>query len=171
MSTVQAEISFEHDDFEFDSLEDELRVEGLCRQLLHQFYHHLQNNDLTPQRASELAYAVDYYVRDYLLDFLQQNILRPQPGQLRYFAASWYITRTLEPELVVLDRHLDGIIAWYRFLRELHLITADELATLEQEAAQRNYYADRIERFLSLYGEGFEAWDRECPLGGLSVCR
>lgn len=159
-------IEFDHEDFEFETLEDELRVDDLCRQLLQQFYNHLQNIDLTPQRASELAYSVDYFVRDYLLDFLQQNVLRPRPGQLRYFAASWYITRTLEPDLVVLERHLDGIIAWYRFLRDRHLISADELAMLEQEAVQRDFYCSRLKDFLALAGEGYEAWDRACPLTG-----
>ncbi|MGB4600298.1 MAG: hypothetical protein WBI04_10060 [Trichlorobacter sp.] len=164
MPDNQTMIEFDHEDFEFETLEDELRVDGLCRQLLHQFYNHLQNIDLTPQRASELAFSVDYFVRDYLLDFLQQNVLRPLPGQLRYFAASWYITRTLEPELVVLERHLDGIIAWYRFLRERHLISTDELAMLELEADQREYYRGRIERFLALAGKGYEEWDHECTL-------
>lgn len=158
------QIVFEHDNFEFDSLEDELRVDGLCRQLLEKFYHHLQNTGLTPEQASDLAYSADYFVRDYHLDFLQQNILRPCSGHVRYFAASWYITRTLEPEMAVLERHLTGIVAWYRFLREQHLISSDELADVEQEAAQLDYYRDRMERFLSLAGDGYDAWDRECQL-------
>lgn len=157
-------IECEHEDFDFETLDEELRVDGLCRQLLEQFYHHLQKNGMVPDAASGLAYSADYFVRDYLLDFLRQNILRPQPGIVQYFAASWYITRTLEPEMAVLERHLEGVVAWYRFLRECHLISADELADIEQEALQRDFYRDRIERFMALVGEGYEAWDRECPL-------
>lgn len=163
-SMSQPTITFEHEDFDFETLDDELRVDGLCRQLLEQFYNHLQYSGLTPENASCLAYSVDYFVRDYLLDFLQQNILRPLPGHVRYFAANWYITRTLEPEMAVLGQHLTGIVAWYRFLRERHLIAADELVEIEQDAAQIDYYHNRIERFLALAGDGYEAWDRECPL-------
>jgi hypothetical protein len=83
------QVIFEHADFDFDGLEDELRVDGLCRQLLERFYIYLQNSGLTPEQASGLAYSADYFVRDYLIDFLQQNILRPLSGHVRYFAASW----------------------------------------------------------------------------------
>lgn len=158
------QIGFDHEDFEFDSLEDELRVDGLCRQLLERFYHHLLATGLTPEQASDYAYSTDYFVRDYLVDFLQQNVLRPQPGLVRYFAASWYITRTLEPEVAVLERHLAGIVAWYRFLREQHLISSGELTDVEQEAWQLDYYRDRIGQFLSLAGDGYDAWDRACQL-------
>lgn len=158
------QIAFDHDDFEFEGLEDELRVDGLCRQLLEKFYHHLQHTGLNPEQASGLAYSADYFVRDYQLDFLQQNILRPLSGHVRYFAASWYITRTLEPEMAVLERHLAGVVAWYRFLREQHLISSAELTDVEQEASQLDYYRDRMERFLSLAGDGYDVWDRECLL-------
>jgi len=158
------QVIFEHADFDFDGLEDELRVDGLCRQLLERFYIYLQNSGLTPEQASGLAYSADYFVRDYLIDFLQQNILRPLSGHVRYFAASWYITRTLEPEMVVLEHHLAAIAAWYRFLRQQHLISSDELAEVEQEATQVAYYRDRMERFLALAGDGYDAWDQECLL-------
>lgn len=158
------QITFEHADFDFESLEDELRVDGLCRQLLEKFYFHLQNSGVSPEQASGLAYSADYFVRDYMIDFLQLNILRPLVGHVRYFAASWYITRTLEPEMAVLERHLTGIVAWYRFLREQHLISSDELADIEQEASQLDYYRDRMERFLSLAGDGYDVWERECQL-------
>lgn len=157
------QITFEHADFDFESLEDELRVDGLCRQLLEKFYFHLQNSGLTPEQASGLAYSADYFVRDYVIDFLQQNILCPQPGLVRHFAGNWYITRTLEPEMEVLERHLEGVVAWYRFLRQQHLISADELAEVERDAAPLDYFKDRMERFLSLAGDGYEAWDAECP--------
>ena len=33
-----------------------------------------------------------------------------------------------------------------------------------EEVDQREYYRARIERFLELKGDGYEAWERECPL-------
>lgn len=164
MPDKQPQIEFEHDDFDFVTLEEELRVDERCRTLLQQFYAYLQIGGVTPEHASELAYAADYYVRDYVLDFSRQNLVRPVAGLVRRYAASWYATRTLEPDMAVLERHLDAIGAFYRFLHDRHLIGVDELAMITAEVEQRDYYRARIERFLELKGDGYEAWERECPL-------
>jgi len=161
---LHMEIEFEQDDFDFTTLEDELRVDGLCQSLLKQFYQHLQLAGRTPQQASELAYAVDFYLRDYVLDFSRQNVMRPQPGLVRRFAANWFITHTLDPEAAILERHLEGIKEFYRYLHGRHFISREELTWLEKEAAQSEYYRQRIENFLAIYGEGYTAWDAECPL-------
>lgn len=158
------EIVFDHEDFDFETLEEELKVDEQCQKLLQQLYAWLQRQDLTPERASELAYSADYYVRDYVLDFLRCNVLRPQPGQVRFFAGNWYITRTMEPEITVLQRHLEGIAAFYRFLREHQLIGAEELAVIEAELGPSDFYHERINRFLDLKGDGYEAWECECSL-------
>ena len=162
----QTEIEFEHEDFDFTTLEDELRVDELCQSLLKHFYQHLQLGGRPPQQASDLAYAVDFYLRDYVLDFARQNVMRPQPGIVRRFAANWFITHTLDPEPAMLERHLEGIREFYRYLHGLHFISREELAWLEQEAAQSDYYRQRIEDFLGIYGDGYVAWEAECPLNG-----
>ncbi len=158
------EIVFDHEDFDFETLEEELKVDEQCRKLLQHLYAWLQLQGQTPERASELAYSADYYVRDFLLDFLRSNVLRPQPGQVRFFAGNWYITRTMEPEITVLQRHLDGIAAFYRFLCNRQLIAAKELAMIEAELGPCDYYQERINRFLDLKGDGYEEWERECAL-------
>jgi hypothetical protein len=158
------EIEFEHDDFDFTSLEDELRVDELCQSLLKHFYQHLQLCGRTPQQASDLAYAVDFYLRDYVLDFVRQNVMRPQPGLIRRFAANWYITHTLDPEAALLERSLEGIREFYRFLHGQHFICREELAWLENETMQTDYYRQRIENFLAIYGDGYVAWEAECPV-------
>ncbi|HEX9079962.1 MAG TPA: hypothetical protein VF795_10260 [Desulfuromonadaceae bacterium] len=163
--TKLPEIEFEHDDFAFgDDMEEELRVDERCRTLLQRFYLHLQESGLEPQQASDLAFCADYYVRDYLLDFGRQNVARPQPGVVRRFAATWFITRTLDPEMAVLERHLEAIRRFYRFLHGQHLISAEELAMIEEEAGQGEYYRQRIESFLAITGDGYIAWEAECPL-------
>ena len=157
------EIVFEHDDFEFTNLEEELQVDQRCQLVLKYFYLHLQQQGMAAGRASELAFSADLYVRDYLLDFARQNIVRPQPGIVRIFAASWFITHTLDPELALLERHLSAIAEFYRFLNRQHYISADELAFLLEEAGQVDFYQKRIDSFLSINGDGFVAWDSECP--------
>ena len=158
------EIVFDHEDFDFETMEEELKVDEQCQKLLQQFYIWLQQRDLTPEQASELAYSADYYLRDYVLDFLQRNALRPQPGQVRYFAGNWYITRTLEPEIAVLERHLAAIAALYRFMYELNLVNSEQLDQVQQETVELKHFQQRIESFLALAGEGYEAWDHACSL-------
>jgi hypothetical protein len=160
------DIEFEHNDFDFTTLEDELQVDERCQSLLKQFYQFMQLNGRTPQQASDLAFCVDFYLRDYVLDFCRQNVVRPQPGIIRKFAANWYITHTLDPEVVLLERNLEGITEFYRFLHGQHFICREELSWLENEAAQTDYYRQRIESFLAIYGEGYTAWEVECSLNG-----
>ena len=165
--TKQPEIEFEHDDFALsDNMEEELQVDERCQTLLQRFYQHLQDSGLEIQQASDLAFCADYYLRDYLLDFSRQNVARPEPGTVRRFAATWFITRTLDPEMAVLERHLEAIRRLYRFLHALHLISAEELAMIEEEAGQSEYYRQRIESFLAITGDGYIAWEAECPLRG-----
>lgn len=164
--TKQPEIEFEHDDFDFSDMEEELRVDERCQALLQRFYLHLHTTGLEVQQASDLAFCADYYVRDYLLDFARQNVVRPQPDIVRRFAATWFITHTLDPEMTVLERHLEAIRQFYRFLHSQHLISAEELAMIEDEAGQEAYYRQRIESFLAITGDGYIAWEAECPLKG-----
>jgi hypothetical protein len=157
------EIEFEHEDFEFVTLEEELQVNERCQQLLKHFYLYLQQQGMDTERSSELAFSADLYLRDYLLDFARQNVVQPQPGIIKKFAASWFITHTLDPEMSQLEQHLTAIVALYRYLREQHFISLQELAVLEAEAAQVDYFKERIATFLALSGDGFAAWDAECP--------
>ncbi|MBI2354857.1 MAG: hypothetical protein HYV06_07500 [Deltaproteobacteria bacterium] len=163
---MHPEIEFEHDDFDLATIEDEIRVDESCQSLLKRFYQDLQVCGYTAQRASDLAYSADFYLRDYLLDFARQNVVRPQPGIVRRFAATWFITRTLDPEISALERHLEGIRELYRYLHRQHLISADELAFIEAEADQTEYYRQRIESFLAISGDGYIAWEEQCPLRG-----
>jgi hypothetical protein len=157
------EIEFEYNDFEFDTLDEELQVDQRCQQLLKHFYLNLLQRGMTAEVASEIAFSTDLYLRDYLLDFGRQNVVRPQPGIIRKFAGSWFITHTLDPEFLMLEQHLKSIMEFYRYLRSQHLISGDELAFLEQEAGETELYKIRINDFIGLTGASFVAWDQECP--------
>ena len=100
------EIEFEQDDFDFTTIDEELVVDERCQQILKHFYLFLQQQGMTPEEASDLAFSADLYLRDYLIDFGRQNIVRPKPGIVTTFAGSWFITHTLDPELALLERHL-----------------------------------------------------------------
>ena len=159
-----AEVVFEHDDFDFASLDEELQADQRCQELLKHFYLHLQAEGLTAEQASDLAFAADYFLRDYVIDFLRQNVVRPAPGLVRRYAATWFITRTLDPEMAVLSRHLEAIQRLYRYMHTLHLVSAEELAVLEDEAAQEDYYRNRIDSFCAISGDGYVHWEAAEPL-------
>ena len=161
--TESLEIEFEHDDFEFDTIDEELLVDERCQQILKQFYLYLQQQGMAAEKASELAFSADLYLRDYLIDFGRQNIVRPRPGIVTTFAGSWFITHTLDPEFAALECHLTALTELYCYLHRRHLISADERTFLLAEAAQLEYYRLRIESFRNLSGDGFVAWDAECP--------
>lgn len=157
------EIEFEHDDFDFDNIDEELVVDERCQEILKRFYLYLQQQGMPVEEASEMAFSADLYLRDYLIDFGEQNIVRPVPGTITVFAGSWFITHTLDPEYAMLERHLKAIIALYKYLHLQHLISAEELKFLMHEAAQNDFYQQRIDSFLSLTGEGFAEWDAKSP--------
>jgi hypothetical protein len=161
--TQSPEIEFDRDDFEFDTIDEELLVDGRCQQILKRFYLFLQQQGMKAEQASELAFSADLYLRDYLIDFGRQNIVRPRPGIVTTFAGSWFITHTLDPEFVTLERHLTAISELYRFMHRQHLISADELSSLLKEAGELECYRQRIDSFLNLTGDGFAAWDAGCP--------
>ncbi|HIJ80451.1 MAG TPA: hypothetical protein HPP76_01935 [Desulfuromonadales bacterium] len=157
------EIDFDYDDFQFESIDEELQVDERCQRILKCFYLYLQQEGMNAERASEYAYSADLYVRDYLLDFARQNIVAPQPGLIRIFAASWFITHTLDPDMLMLERHLAAIVEFYNFLHRQHFISMAELAFLAEEAEETEYYQKRVSSFLNITGDGFAVWDAECP--------
>lgn len=167
MSVDKPEIEFEHADFDFTSLEDELLVDQRCQELLKHFYIWLINDGVLPEKASELAFSADFYLRDYLLDFAQKNLLRPEPSLVKRFAATWFVTHTLDPEMKVLERHLAGIKTFYCYLHyQKRLISKGELKLIEDETALTDYYLKRIESFYEITGDGYLAWEGECPHRG-----
>lgn len=155
--------AFTYDDFTDVTLDQELEIDGQYQHLLNQFYQTLLKQGMEPERASGLAFSADLYLRDYLLDFARQNVARPVPGIVTRFGATWFITHTLDPEMTVLNRHLDAIGELYRYLQGEHLISTEELAFLVEETAQRDFFVRRIESFLAITGDGYEAWEAVCP--------
>ena len=158
-------------DFTLGSLDDDLRVDRLCKGLLMRFYEQLLADGLDPVLATSHAGGADYFLRDFVIDRLLANPLGGEPGLVRRFAATWYIISTLEPDAAELGRVLDGVAEFYRFLHRNGLVSAAYLASVESECADRDYYAGRIDAFWAITGDGYLAWERECPLAltGTSV--
>lgn len=153
-------------DFGIITLEDELKVDGLCRELLISFYNDRLGSGLSEHEATLLANSADFYLRDYLIGARQLNLLESEPGVVRKFAGNWYIVTTMEPVIEEIEEHLNGIREFYRFLNNNSAIDASFLAAIEADCADLQFYKARIESFWDIKDDGYYQWERECSLKG-----
>lgn len=151
-------------DFNLATLEDELRVDSLCRELLLEFYNQRVASGMPEHDATLLASSADYFVRDYLVGARQLNILEIQGGEVRRFAGNWYIVNTLEPDIDELERHLAGVREFFRFLAENSAISYETFAGIDSNCASLEFYKSRIEGFWNIQGDGYFEWERGCSL-------
>lgn len=146
------------------SLEDELRVDKLCSDLLHRFYCESMDSGLTPHEATALAGAADFFVRDFVVSIKMRSVFDERPGIVRQFAGNWYIANTMEPLASEIEGYLAGIRAFYRFLHGHQLISLKFLTAIEAECDDLAYYSDRIDSFWDIADDGYFAWEKECTL-------
>ena len=151
--------------YDTGTLEDELRVNRLCKQLLKQFHRHLLDVlQLDPLEAGEQAAGADYFLLDFMIDNQRANIFAGSAQYLRKFAGNWYIVNNLEPNSDELQVMLAGTANFYRYCAELTLINLESAEQIAATCRQIDYYQQRIEVFLDISGDGYIAWDQECPL-------
>ena len=160
-------LSLQNSDFAIATIEDEVRVDGLCRDLLMAFYRELQAEGGDPEVATELARSADYFVRDFVVGFKQWHLFDESRSPVRPFAGNWYIVNTLEPTSGELAKHLAGILAFYRFLARHELISATFLERVEAECNDHPFYEERIRCFWEITGDGYYEWERNCPVRGV----
>lgn len=146
------------------TLEDEVRVDKLVSDLLHRFYEEIQLTGMTPEDATALAGAADYFTRDFVVSIKGRSIFDERAGIVRQFAGNWYIVNTLEPLISEIEGYLAGVREFYRFLYGHQLISLKFLKAIEAECSELDYYAGRIESFWDIVGDGYLAWERECTL-------
>jgi CRISPR/Cas system-associated exonuclease Cas4 (RecB family) len=158
------ELKIDKRDFVPTTLDDEVRVDKLCSDLLQRFYRESMMAGLSPELATVLASSADYFIRDFVVSIKNRSIFEERPGLVRQFAGNWYIVNTLEPDAAEIERYLDGIKEFYRFLHGHQLISLKFLQSIEAECAQLDYYAGRIESFWEIKGDGYQAWEKECTL-------
>ncbi len=160
----ESEAGISKGEFDIKSLEDEVRVDGLCRELLKRFYLQLMEDGMSPEEATARADSADFYVRDFVIDRKRRNLFAEVPGIVRQFAGNWYIVSTMEPNIGQLSSHLVGIKAFYGFLLGHGLISGSFMEQIGRECDDTDYYDRRIESFWEIRGNGYEAWERECTI-------
>ncbi len=155
---------YNRSDFDIVTLDDELRVDSLCRDILMAFYNDRLEAGLGEEEATLLANSADYFIRDYVVGFRQANILAETGGLVRGFAGNWYIVNTLEPSAREIATHLRGIREFYHYLRRQGAIGDGFLAFIDRECSDLEYYGRRIESFWNIKGDGYYEWEGECSL-------
>jgi hypothetical protein len=151
-------------DFDQVTIEDALRVDNLCQDLLMKFYQWMLDNGVDAVEATSHARGADYFLRDFVVDIKQRNIFSEIAGTVRQFAGNWYIVNTLEPDLEVLFRHLEGVRRFYGFLHICGLISDWFLKEVERECDDHDFYRERLDSFWEIRGDGFLVWERKCSL-------
>lgn len=163
---LENELTINKHDFRLGTLDDELRVDGLCKELLMHFYSQLLEEGVSADKATLLANGADYFLRDFVVAIKERNLFDEQAGLVRQFAGNWYIMNTLEPNIGELSGYLEGIKSFYRFLRDCDLISSGYLDEIEKECIDTDFYESRIASFWDIKGDGYVAWERECTLKG-----
>lgn len=156
---------YDRNKYKIETLEDEIRVDQICKLLLLEYHQYLlKNMEIAPLEAGSMASGADYYLRDFMIDNRRTNIFQISPELIQSFAGNWYIINTLEPNMVELESILLGTSHFYNYCIEKMLVTSSTAEKVGQACSQLSYYQQRIESFHNLSGDGFTAWDKSCPL-------
>jgi hypothetical protein len=152
-------------DYDIKSLDDEIRVDKLCVDLLRHLYQDLtRQTALAPEQAGERCHGADYFLREFVISDRQKNIFAVEASDIRQFAGHWYITHALEPDLTELKNILCGVSEFYAFLSRQGLVTGTAADDITSQCQNIDYYQQRIEDFWTIEGDGFIAWRLACPL-------
>ena len=156
---------FDRKSYLIASLDDEIRVDHLCKVLLKEFHKHLlEDKEISPLEAGSMASGADYYLRDFMIDNRRTNIFKISPELIYSFAGNWYIINTLEANMVELKDILVGVDHFYSYCAEKKILTRSMAEKVRQACSRYEYYHQRIETFNNLSSDGFSGWNNACPL-------
>jgi len=152
-------------DYSVGSLDDEIRIDKQCVDLLRRLYQDLTKQcGVSPEQAGEFCHGADYFLREFVIADRRENLFAVDASHIRQFAGHWYIIRTPEPNLKELTSILCGTAEFYRFLARQGLMTEDLVNEIASQCQELDYYQHRIEDFWAIEGDGFDAWRNACPL-------
>lgn len=156
---------YARENYDIRSLDDEIRADNLCDQLLKECYLDLVNQqELCAEEASRLCYGVNYFLREYIIPDRRVNLFDITPQLVRQFGGNWYIIKNMEPNLTELTDILDGILAFHDFCRTRNLCSDAQDAEMRVTCSDLSYYQGRIDSFHAIENDGYFAWNAACPL-------
>jgi hypothetical protein len=152
-------------DYDIDGLDDEIRVDQLCVDLLRRLYQDLtRENRMSPELAGECCHGADYFLREFVISDRQENLFNIEPIRIRQFAGHWYITRTPEPNLTELKKILAGTAELYHYLARQEMIDETLASGIASQCRDLDYYQQRVDDFWAIEGDGYDVWRQSCPL-------
>ena len=152
-------------DYNIQNLDDEIRVDRLCIDLLRHLYQDLtQQRNVPPEQAGEFCQGADYFLREFIVADRCENLFTVEALRVRQFAGHWYIVRTPEPNLNELTRILTGTAEFYGFLSRQELVTVVTADEITSQCRELDYYQQRIDDFWAIEDDGYTAWQQACPL-------
>jgi hypothetical protein len=152
-------------DYDIHSLDDEIRVDRLCIDLLRHLYQDLTARAGMPAaRAGAICRGADHFLREFIIGDRRENLFSLGAHRIRQFAGHWYIIRTPEPSIEELHHILAGTAEFYRFLARQKLVEADLVEGIVRLCGELDYYRRRIEDFWAIENGGYDAWRLACPL-------
>jgi hypothetical protein len=154
-------LRWSREDFRLRGGDDFVRLDGLCLELLQDFFGWLQepaNGPRSPQEASALAHAADRYVRDFLVDFLESGPGDPAERRVRQYVGNWYVVQTLEPSHAEVETILHALELFYAFLPRRGLLEEAEAERFRKALSERAFFHRRLEDFWELTPEGIPGW-------------
>jgi len=153
------------DDFNIVSLDDEIRVDKRCIDLLRRFNQYLTRQEgLPPEQAGEVCHGADYFLREFMIADRHDNLFCTSAKRVRQFAGHWYIIRTPEPNLTELKSILEGTARFFNFLADQKLVDMQLSLDIAEQCNTFDYFQQRIDDFWAIEGDGFHAWRQDCPL-------
>lgn len=156
-------------DYSIKTLDDEIRVDKLCVDLLRHLFQDLtQQGQFPPEQAGERCHGADYFLREFIIGDRHENLFEVAAIRVRQFAGHWYIVRTTEPNLVELRSILSGTAEFYSFLARQKLIAEDLASEVASQCGELDYYQQRIEDFWAIESDGYDNWRQACPLETVS---
>ncbi|GAB4295350.1 MAG: hypothetical protein Fur0034_03900 [Desulfuromonadia bacterium] len=150
--------TFDPAEFTLRGDDDFLRVDSLCHSLLREFHHALVASGGVPVEATERARSADLFVRDFVVDHLQENPFMIDGVTVVRFAASWYVTSAAEPNMKELAIHLKGVEAFARYLHECGHMDSARLHRIVAAAADLPYYESRLDSYWELTAAEYRRW-------------
>ncbi len=152
-------------DYNVRNLDDEIRVDKLCVDLLRHLYQDLtQQSRMAPEQAGAHCQGADYFLREFIVGECRENLFTIEALRIRQFAGHWYIIRTPEPNLTELKNILSGTAEFYRFLSRQGLVAEATANQVSSQCLELDYYQQRIEDFWTIVDDGYGAWQQACPL-------
>jgi hypothetical protein len=144
-----------------DDPDDFVRLDGLCVELLREFYGWLQapgGEALSPAEASPLAHAADRFLRDFLVDFLERGPADADPAAARQYVGNWYVVHTLNPTHREIDVILRSLQLLSRYLAEEGIVTEEVSRSARDDLSGEAHFHKRLEDFWELTSEGIPVW-------------